>query len=155
MPFENVSWQRRIENFFQGRHQIFVTFFQAQFFLAELIISNLSKKRTRGVRGHAPRKNFWKFVCCDGHFNAFWTIFRQSLFIFLASVFECFTKYDVFRWHSFDYACLKQLRHMVMNRFEIMKKIFSCKALLKMAGGGDASPTSPPPGSVASNFATW
>ena len=29
------------------------------------------------------------------------------------------------------------LRHIVMNRFKIMKKFYSSKALLKMAGGGD------------------
>ena len=34
---------------------------------------------------------------------------------------------------------------MVMKRFEIIEKLYLSKALLKMAGGGDASPTSPPP----------
>ena len=33
---------------------------------------------------------------------------------------------------------------MVMKRFEIIEKLYLSKALLKMAGGGDASPTSPP-----------
>ena len=32
---------------------------------------------------------------------------------------------------------------MVMKRFEIIEKLYLSKALLKMAGGGDASPTSP------------
>ena len=33
---------------------------------------------------------------------------------------------------------------MVMKRFEIIEKLCLSKALLKMAGGGGASPTSPP-----------
>ena len=33
---------------------------------------------------------------------------------------------------------------MVMKRFEIVEKLYLSKALLKMAGGGGASPTSPP-----------
>ena len=32
---------------------------------------------------------------------------------------------------------------MVMKRFEIIEKLYLFKALLKMAGRGDASPTSP------------
>ena len=32
----------------------------------------------------------------------------------------------------------------VMKRFEIIEKLYLSKALLKMADGGDASPTSPP-----------
>ena len=31
-----------------------------------------------------------------------------------------------------------------MKKFEIMEKFYLSEALLKMAGGGDASPTSPP-----------
>ena len=34
---------------------------------------------------------------------------------------------------------------MVIKRFEIIEKLYLPKALLKMADGGDASPTSPPP----------
>ena len=30
--------------------------------------------------------------------------------------FECFIKYDAFCKHSFDYACLRRLRFIVMNR---------------------------------------
>ena len=30
--------------------------------------------------------------------------------------FECFIKYDAFCNHSFDYACLRRLRFIVMNR---------------------------------------
>ena len=42
--------------------------------------------------------------------------FPGSLFIFLAPTFECFIKYDAFCKHSFDYACLRRLRFIVMNR---------------------------------------
>ena len=55
-------------------------------------------------------------------------------------ILECFTKYDAFCSHSFDYASLWRLRHIVAKRFEIMGKFYSFKALLKTAGGGDASP---------------
>ena len=57
-------------------------------------------------------------------------------------IFECFTKYDVFCSHSFDYKCLRRLKHIVMKRFEIMEKFYSLKALLKMAGGGGMHPLS-------------
>ena len=69
---------------------------------------------------------------------------RQILFIFLAPNFECFTKYDAFCSHSFDNACLRRLRHIVMKRFKIAEKFYSSIALLKIAGRRDASPTSPP-----------
>ena len=59
MPYENVSCQGRIQNFFQGGGTKFRHFFQAHFFPAELIISNLSNKNdSRGVRGHAPPETF-------------------------------------------------------------------------------------------------
>ena len=77
----------------------------------------------------------------------------RSLFIFLAHNFECFTKYDAFRSHSFDYACLRRLRHIVMKRFEIMEKFYSSKALLKMAGGvGYIPPPLDPPLSADVQF---
>ena len=60
MPFENVLCQGHIQNFFQNfsTHH-FSSLFQARFFSAELILSNLSAKNDpRGVRGHAPRKFF-------------------------------------------------------------------------------------------------
>ena len=40
-------------------------------------------------------------------------------------------------------ASLHGFASMVMKRFEIIEKLYLSKALLKMAGGGDASPTSP------------
>ena len=59
----------------------------------------------------------------------------------LVSNFHCFTKYDAFCSHSFDYACLRRLRHfIVMKRFEIKTKFYSSKALLKMAGWGMYTP---------------
>ena len=74
--------------------------------------------------------------------------------MFLAPNLECFTQYDAFCSHTFDYACLRRLRHIVMKRFEITQKLYSSKALLKMAGGGDAFPTSDPPGSAPA-FSTY
>ena len=61
----------------------------------------------------------------------------------LAPNFECFTNYDAFCLHSFNYACLRRLRHIVMKRFEIMEKFYSSKTLLKMAGGGMPPPLDP------------
>ena len=46
--------------------------------------------------------------------------------------------------HSFDYACLKRLRHIVVQRLEITQKFYSSKASLKMAAGGMHSPHLPP-----------
>ena len=54
--------------------------------------------------------------------------FQVKFVIFLVSNFECFTN-DVFCSHNFDYACLRQLRHIVTKRFEIMEKFFSSKTL--------------------------
>ena len=64
--------------------------------------------------------------------------------LFLAPNFECFTN-DAFCSHSFDYACLKRLRHIVMKRFEIMEKFYSFKTLLKIAGGGMHTQHTPHP----------
>ena len=47
---------------------------------------------------------------------ALFELFSGSLFIFLAPNFECLIKYDALCKHSFDYACLRQLRFIVMNR---------------------------------------
>ena len=59
MPFENVSCQGRIENFFSGGAPNFVTFFKRSFFRPELIISNLSNERTLGgCGGMLLQKNF-------------------------------------------------------------------------------------------------
>ena len=55
-------------------------------------------------------------------FRIFSAIFLNNFYgkfvIFLAPNFECFTKYDAFCSHSFDYACLRRRRHIVMKRFE-------------------------------------
>ena len=72
MPFEYVSCQGRFEAFFLKRGHQILSLFQAQFFPAELIISNLSNKNdSRGVRGHAAQENVLKFAYCKGHFSAF------------------------------------------------------------------------------------
>ena len=103
--------------FFSGRGHQISSLFQAQFFPGRVISSNLSNKNDfRGVRGHATPKIFGKFAYCNGHFSAFRTILRQSLFIFLAPNFEYFIKYDAICKHSIDYACLRRLRFIVMNK---------------------------------------
>ena len=57
-PFENVSCQGRIQNFFQKVAPIFVTFSRVVF-LANLNLSNLSTKNdSRGSGGMIPRKIF-------------------------------------------------------------------------------------------------
>ena len=72
MSFENVSCLGRIENFFQGGGTNFRHFFQAQFFPAKLIISNLSNKKALGRSGGMlPPKKFLTFAYCNGYFSAF------------------------------------------------------------------------------------
>ena len=56
--------------------------------------------------------------------------------MFLSPNFECFIKYDALCSHSFDYACLRRLRHIVMKRYKIAEKFYSSKALIKVTGGG-------------------
>ena len=77
----------------------------------------------------------WPLECFLNNFDA--------NFYSLDPNFECFTKYDAFCLHSFDYARLRRLRHIAMKRFKIMEKIYSFKALLKIAGAEGASLTSP------------
>ena len=114
-PFKMFHVRGLFRIFFRERHQI-SSLFQAQSFPGRVILSNLSNKNDfREVRGHASPRNFWKFAYCNGHFSAFRTIFGQGLFTFLAPTFECFIKYDAFCKHSFDYACLRRLRFIVMN----------------------------------------
>ena len=58
-PFQNVSFQRRIQNFFQGGGTKFRHFFKLSFFPAELILSNFSYKNdSRGSVGMLSRKIF-------------------------------------------------------------------------------------------------
>ena len=54
--------------------------------------------------------------------------FLGKFVIILAPNFECFTN-DAFCSHSFDYACLRRLRHIVMKRFDILEKFYSSKTL--------------------------
>ena len=58
-PFENVSCQERIQNFFQEEAPNFVIFSSVVFFSAEVILSSISNKNdSRGVREQAPPENF-------------------------------------------------------------------------------------------------
>ena len=67
-------------------------------------------------------------------------LFEQSsgkfCLMFLALNFECFTKYDAFCLHSFDYACLKATQAYCNEEVRNYGK-FLFLALLKMAGGGE------------------
>ena len=66
--------------------------------------------------------------------------------MFVAPNFECFTKYDAFCEHSFNYACLSRLRRIVVKRFEIMEKLYSPKHCLKgWWGNAYAAYLTPPP----------
>ena len=125
-PFENVSCQGRIQNFFQGEDTKFRHFFMRSFSPAELILSNLSNKNeSKGSEGMLPRKIFvilhtaMVILVLLNKFPA------NFVFMFLASDFECFSKYDAFCSHSFDYACLERLMHIVRKRFEIIEKFYS------------------------------
>ena len=60
--------------------------------------------------------------------------------------------YDAFCTHGFDHACLRRLRHIVRKRFEIMEKFYLSKALVKLAGGEDASPTGSATGSKVREY---
>ena len=74
-PFENVSCQGRIQKFFEERGIDF-RHFSSVIFPEELFLSILSAKNdSRGVRGQAPLKNFWKLAYYHGHFSVFWAIF--------------------------------------------------------------------------------
>ena len=61
-------------------------------------------------------------------------MFKESLSYFWPLTLSASQK--KFCSHSFDYACLRRLRHIVMLRFEFMEKFYSSRTLLKMSGGG-------------------
>ena len=66
--------------------------------------------------------------------------FSGKFCLFLASNFECFTKYDPICSHIFNHACLRRVRHIVMKRLKIAEKFYSSKALLKWVVGGYIHP---------------
>ena len=58
-PFKSVSCQGRIQKFFQGGGTKLYHFFKRSFFLAELILRNVSTKNdSRGSGGMLPQKYF-------------------------------------------------------------------------------------------------
>ena len=76
------SRQGPIQNFFQGGNTTFRPFLSVVF-STDLILTNLSNKHDpREVREHTTPEIFWKFAYCNGHFGAFWTIFKESLSYF-------------------------------------------------------------------------
>ena len=70
-------------------------------------------------------------------------LFEQFSGKFCAPNSECFTKCDAFSFYIFDYAYLGRKVYLLLKRFEIMENLYSSKTCSKMAGGGDATPTSP------------
>ena len=122
----------------------FVTFFRVVF-PAKLNLSNLSNKNdSRGMRGHMlPRKSFENLRTVMAILVLFEQFSSKFCLYFWPLLLSASPSHDTFCSHSFNHACLRRLRHIVMKRFEIMEKNYSSKALLKMAGGGDASPIAP------------
>ena len=92
-----------------------------------------------------PPEIVWKLTYCNGHFSAFWTIFRQILFMFLAPNFECFTKYDAvsITLHSFDYAC-GDSGILLRRGSKLRKNFILSKHCWKWLVGG-MHPVHPPP----------
>ena len=60
-----------------------------------------------------------KYAYSNGHVSAFCTIFRQVNSYFWPLILNALPNMMHFV-RSFDYACLRRLRHTVMKRFEIM-----------------------------------
>ena len=52
--------------------------------------------------------------------------------------------YGAFCLHSFDYACLRLLKHIAVKRVEIKDNFCSSKSLLKWLVGGGKHPPHPP-----------
>ena len=58
-PFENLFMSGAYSEFFSGRGHQFLSLFRAQFFSADLILSNLSTENASRESGDMlPRKNF-------------------------------------------------------------------------------------------------
>ena len=130
--------------FFREGAPILVTLSSA-FFFGRVNFRQLKyQKRFLRVRGHASPKKIKNLHTV----MAIAVLFKQfggKLVTFLAPNFECFTN-DAFCSHSFDYACSRRLRHIVMKRFEIMEKFLFIPNIVENGWWGDAYvayPTSP------------
>ena len=120
------SCRGHVQNFFQEGGTNF-RHFSSVIFSTGLILSNLNNKNdSRGVR-RLPREIVTNLQTAMAILVIFEQFLRKVCHIFLAPNFECFFKYDAFCSHSFDYACLSRLRHIVMKRFEIMENIIHPK----------------------------
>ena len=88
-----------------------------------------------------PRKSFENLHSGE----AVIVLFEQILFKFFVPNFECCTKYNAFCSYIFDYDCLLGRKAYCYRKGSKLwfKKLYASKTCLKMAGGGDASPTSP------------
>ena len=70
-PFQYVSYQGRIQNFFQGRETNFLHFFKCSF-SADLILINLSSKNdSRGGSGVMLPGKTLKICILQSHFSVF------------------------------------------------------------------------------------
>ena len=76
-------------------------------------------------------ENFYTVMVIIVFFDNFW----GKPVTFLAPNFTCFTN-NAFCSHSFDYACLRRLRYIVMKRFKIMEKPLVFKNIVETAGEG-------------------
>ena len=59
----------------------------------------------------------------------------QILFKVFDPYSECFTKYDAFCLHIFDYVCLRRIDVLKAKMFEIMEKFYTSITFLIMASG--------------------
>ena len=71
--------------------------------------------------------------------------FEQILGKFFAPKSECFTKYEAFCSHTFDYACLGRKAYCYRKGLKLWKKLHSLNTCFKMAGGGMHPTLDPPP----------
>ena len=57
---------------------------------------------------------------------------------------ECFAKYDAFRSHIFDYACLRRKAYSYRRGSKFLKNIVCIKNIFENGWWGDAYPSSYP-----------
>ena len=81
-----------------------------------------------------PRKQFWNFTCCNGHFSAFRIIFTQILFKFFDP--ECFAKYDALCLLIFGYVCLRRMAYRYWRASKLWQNCIQQKRFWKWLLGG-------------------
>ena len=137
--------------FFSGRGHQILSLFQAQFFPGRVILSNWSNKNDfRGVPGHAPGQFFAHNevkIKKKGHNDPRCPILCPKWSENIGG--RCCQIIGGYRPTS-----LHEFAPMVMIRFKVIEKLYLSKALLKMAGRGGASPSSPPGSAPGPWYAT-